>query len=91
MDNFDWTMGFTERQGLYYINFSTPELVRVPKISAKFYKQLIDTRKFNKLSVEKFTNQHKGAIRSDISISDCVVSPNLLCSGFHVIQQAVDL
>uniref|UniRef100_UPI00358FC953 lactase/phlorizin hydrolase-like n=1 Tax=Myxine glutinosa TaxID=7769 RepID=UPI00358FC953 len=50
MDNFDWTMGFTERQGLYYINFSTPELVRVPKSSAKVYKQLIDTRQFSKIS-----------------------------------------
>ena len=33
----------------------------------------------------------KVSLRSDISISACVVSPNLLCSRFHVILRAVDL
>ena len=33
----------------------------------------------------------KVPLRSDISVSPCVVSTNLLYSGFHVIQRAVDL
>ena len=33
----------------------------------------------------------KVPLRSDISVSPCVVSTNLLCRGFHVIQRAVDL
>ena len=33
----------------------------------------------------------KVPLRSDISVSACVVSTNLLYSGFHVIQRAVDL
>ena len=36
-------------------------------------------------------NNMKVSLRSDISISPCVVSPNLLYRGFHVIHRAGDL
>ena len=36
-------------------------------------------------------NNIKVPLRSDISVSACVVSTNLLYSGFHVIHRAVDL
>ena len=39
MDNFEWAFGYTKRFGIYYTNFETQE--RIPKLSAKFYKQVI--------------------------------------------------
>nr|XP_056717147.1 lactase/phlorizin hydrolase [Euleptes europaea] len=41
MDNFEWTMGFAERFGLYYTNYTHPALPRTPKASSKFYTSVI--------------------------------------------------
>ncbi|KAH9494597.1 hypothetical protein Btru_019683, partial [Bulinus truncatus] len=41
MDNLEWNQGFNEKFGLYYVNFSDPNLSRIPKASAEFYKTLI--------------------------------------------------
>nr|ATP16791.1 multidomain GH1 [Lyrodus pedicellatus] len=47
MDNFEWNTGFRERFGLYYVNFSDPELERVPKASAYWYTQLVEENAFS--------------------------------------------
>jgi beta-glucosidase len=39
MDNFEWAFGYTKRFGICHTDFET--LVRTPKLSAKFYKQVI--------------------------------------------------
>jgi beta-glucosidase len=39
MDNFEWQEGFKQRFGLVYVNYETQE--RLPKDSARWYKQLI--------------------------------------------------
>jgi beta-glucosidase len=39
LDNFEWTSGFGERFGLYRVDFETE--VRVPKLSAAFYRNII--------------------------------------------------
>jgi beta-glucosidase len=39
MDNFEWSWGYTIRFGIYNTNYRTLE--RVPKLSAKYYKQVI--------------------------------------------------
>ncbi|XP_058127648.1 myrosinase 1-like [Anopheles ziemanni] len=44
IDNFEWLRGYSEKFGLYYVNFSSPELERVPKQSATFMEQVIRTR-----------------------------------------------
>ncbi|KFB38783.1 hypothetical protein ZHAS_00006283 [Anopheles sinensis] len=44
IDNFEWLRGYSEKFGLYYVNFSSPELERVPKQSATFMAQVIRTR-----------------------------------------------
>jgi beta-glucosidase len=40
MDNFEWIFGFEKRFGLYHVDFDT--LVRVPKLSVSFYRDVIE-------------------------------------------------
>uniref|UniRef100_A0A182ITQ5 beta-glucosidase n=1 Tax=Anopheles atroparvus TaxID=41427 RepID=A0A182ITQ5_ANOAO len=44
IDNFEWLRGYSEKFGLFYVNFSSPTLERVPKQSAGFMSQVISTR-----------------------------------------------
>ncbi|XP_972032.1 myrosinase 1-like [Tribolium castaneum] len=44
MDNFEWLEGYTQKFGLYSVNFSDPERPRTPKSSVNFYKNVIRTR-----------------------------------------------
>lgn len=37
MDNLEWTMGYDERFGLFYVNRSDPSLSRIPKKSVWHY------------------------------------------------------
>ncbi|MEG3767852.1 GH1 family beta-glucosidase [Alteromonas sp. 14N.309.X.WAT.G.H12] len=42
MDNFEWTLGYTKRFGLIYVNYQQQE--RILKASAKAYRLLLETR-----------------------------------------------
>ncbi|XP_071978349.1 lactase/phlorizin hydrolase isoform X2 [Engystomops pustulosus] len=46
MDNFEWATGYTERFGLYYVNFSDPNLPRIPKESVKYYRSVVQNNGF---------------------------------------------
>ncbi|XP_075140639.1 lactase/phlorizin hydrolase-like isoform X1 [Leptodactylus fuscus] len=46
MDNFEWATGYAERFGFYYTNYTDPNLTRIPKDSAKYYRQLIQCNGF---------------------------------------------
>ncbi|XP_063805268.1 lactase/phlorizin hydrolase-like [Pseudophryne corroboree] len=46
MDNFEWAEGYTERFGLYYVNFTDPALPRTPKDSAKYYRTVVQCNGF---------------------------------------------
>ncbi|XP_060610838.2 lactase/phlorizin hydrolase [Anolis sagrei] len=41
MDNFEWAVGYSERFGLYYTNYTDPDLSRIPKESSKYYSSII--------------------------------------------------
>ncbi|XP_069695510.1 myrosinase 1-like [Periplaneta americana] len=44
MDNFEWNSGYTERFGMYYVDFDDPERPRTIKDSANVYAEIIKTR-----------------------------------------------
>ncbi|CAG9860118.1 unnamed protein product [Phyllotreta striolata] len=44
MDNFEWTRGYSEKFGLYSVDFNDPERKRTPKKSVSFFKQFLATR-----------------------------------------------
>ncbi|XP_062974386.1 lactase/phlorizin hydrolase [Elgaria multicarinata webbii] len=46
MDNFEWAVGFAERFGLYYTNYTDPNLSRIPKKSARYYSSIIQCNGF---------------------------------------------
>ncbi|CAG2210420.1 LCT [Mytilus edulis] len=48
MDNLEWKEGYSERFGLHYVNFSDPERPRIPKASARFFRDLITDNGFFK-------------------------------------------
>lgn len=43
LDNFEWLYGYTQRFGLYLVNFETQE--RTPKLSAKWFKEFLEGSK----------------------------------------------
>ncbi|KAJ6925548.1 beta-glucosidase 46-like isoform X1 [Populus alba x Populus x berolinensis] len=46
LDNFEWTRGYTQRYGLYHVDFTT--LKRTPKLSATWFKEFIARYKVDK-------------------------------------------
>ncbi|GJQ70049.1 hypothetical protein Trydic_g15999, partial [Trypoxylus dichotomus] len=44
LDNFEWRSGYTEKFGLYSVDFDDPERSRTPKMSAYVYKKIIEER-----------------------------------------------
>ncbi|XP_067010247.2 myrosinase 1 [Anabrus simplex] len=44
LDNFEWNSGYTEKFGLYFVDYSDPARTRKAKASVQFLKQIIRTR-----------------------------------------------
>ncbi|XP_076107988.1 lactase/phlorizin hydrolase-like isoform X2 [Mytilus galloprovincialis] len=51
MDGFEFDSGFTDKFGLYQVDFNDPQRKRIPKDSAYFYKDLISSNGFFKETV----------------------------------------
>ncbi|KAH8415644.1 hypothetical protein KR222_007149, partial [Zaprionus bogoriensis] len=43
MDSYEWKVGYTEKFGLYHVDFSSPERTRTPKISARVFANICKT------------------------------------------------
>ncbi|TDH07710.1 hypothetical protein EPR50_G00108310 [Perca flavescens] len=46
VDGFEWNYGFTERRGLFYIDFSQPNRPRTPKTTAQYYRRVVTDNGF---------------------------------------------
>jgi beta-glucosidase/6-phospho-beta-glucosidase/beta-galactosidase len=44
IDNYEWLKGYTEKFGLYYVNYSDPARPRIPKHSSRVMAEIIRTR-----------------------------------------------
>lgn len=46
LDKFEWDEGYSERFGLYYVDFRNKNKPRYPKASVQFYKRIIFSNGF---------------------------------------------
>ena len=46
MDNFEWMVGYSEKFGIYHVDFEDPSRERTPKQSALYYKQIVSENGF---------------------------------------------
>ena len=50
VDGFEWNFGYSVRRGLFYVDFNDTDRNRIPKTSAKFYRQVVMNSGFNEIS-----------------------------------------
>lgn len=73
LDNFEWEMGYIERFGLHYVDFTDPARPRIAKDSAKFFAQII--------SDNGFINGASGFVTSGLTHAVTLVLLVALCKA----------
>ncbi|KAK4878055.1 hypothetical protein RN001_010561 [Aquatica leii] len=64
IDNFEWSQGYRARFGFYAVNFTSPDLARSPKLSAKFFQDLLNSRVLPiQLKLLQFINNQRQCLR----------------------------
>ncbi|TKS73508.1 Lactase-like protein [Collichthys lucidus] len=73
LDKFEWDEGYSERFGLYYVDFRNKNKPRYPKASVQFYKRIIGFNGFpNQREVENWRRK---------AVETCTSSNQLLAAG----------
>ncbi|XP_013415022.1 myrosinase 1 [Lingula anatina] len=54
MDNFEWSRGYSEKFGMYHVNFSDPQRPRTPKESSVYYSMIIKANGIPKYTPRSF-------------------------------------
>ena len=59
LDKFEWDEGFSERFGLFYVDFLNKNKPRYPKASVQYYKRIISSNGFpNQREVQSVSHRH---------------------------------
>ncbi|XP_070298451.1 lactase-like protein [Salvelinus sp. IW2-2015] len=73
LDKFEWDEGFSERFGLFYVDFLNKNKPRYPKASVQYYKRIISSNGFpNQREVESWRRK---------ATETCSSSNQLLAAG----------
>ncbi|XP_018565386.1 myrosinase 1-like [Anoplophora glabripennis] len=58
LDNFEWMEGYSEKFGLYHVDFSDPDRKRTPKKSVQWYKKVVKERRI--VELDEISSRLKG-------------------------------
>ncbi|KAL7831075.1 hypothetical protein SRHO_G00305770 [Serrasalmus rhombeus] len=73
LDKFEWDEGYSERFGLYYVDFRSKNKPRYPKASVQYYKRIISSNGFpNQREIESWKRK---------ATETCTSSNQLLAAG----------
>ena len=62
MDNLEWRAGYTEKFGLFKVDYEKWDRPRIPKASAHFYKDLVSNNGFPKSWTKRYIRQGTHAL-----------------------------
>lgn len=88
MDSFEWKAGFTEKFGLYHVDFKDPNRKRTPKLSALVFSHIAKTKQVDRnyrppadVIAESFRSSSSSGAVASVSLALAVVSACLTLGG----------
>lgn len=86
LDKFEWDEGYSERFGLYYVDFRNKNKPRYPKASVQFYKRIISSNGFP--SQREVENWRRKAVET-CSSSNQLLAADPLTSHMEMVTEIV--
>ncbi|XP_069481115.1 lactase-like protein isoform X1 [Ambystoma mexicanum] len=86
LDKFEWDEGYSERFGLYYVEFKNKNKPRYPKASVQFYKKIITVNGFP--NVREVENWHRKATEM-CSTTNQLLAADPLASHMEMVTEIV--